>query len=120
MCALCVPSCRVDIASSRSPTSPCSGVSICCAVAGATIFFFFQAEDGIRDLTVTGVQTCALPISFVRAARTLEKFRIYKDGEGDTDEQIGVNIVKRALEEPMRLIAQNAGKEGAIDRKSVV
>src|SRR2546430_13348808 len=29
------------------------------------IFFFFQAEDGIRDLTVTGVQTCALPISVV-------------------------------------------------------
>src|SRR2546430_7450342 len=27
------------------------------------ICFFFQAEDGIRDLTVTGVQTCALPIS---------------------------------------------------------
>src|SRR2546427_3472467 len=26
-------------------------------------YFFFQAEDGIRDLTVTGVQTCALPIS---------------------------------------------------------
>src|SRR2546430_12642604 len=29
----------------------------------ALFFFFFQAEDGIRDLTVTGVQTCALPIS---------------------------------------------------------
>src|SRR2546430_8914163 len=28
------------------------------------VVFFFQAEDGIRDLTVTGVQTCALPISF--------------------------------------------------------
>src|SRR5689334_23622226 len=28
------------------------------------IFFFFQAEDGIRDGTVTGVQTCALPIYF--------------------------------------------------------
>src|SRR2546430_4266087 len=27
-----------------------------------SVFFFFQAEDGIRDLTVTGVQTCALPI----------------------------------------------------------
>src|SRR2546430_11443118 len=26
------------------------------------VLFFFQAEDGIRDLTVTGVQTCALPI----------------------------------------------------------
>src|SRR5205823_11748652 len=29
-------------------------------------FFFFQAEDGIRDKLVTGVQTCALPISSVR------------------------------------------------------
>src|SRR3712207_8756024 len=28
------------------------------------VFFFFQAEDGIRDIGVTGVQTCALPISF--------------------------------------------------------
>src|SRR5256885_4477235 len=27
-----------------------------------TVFFFFQAEDGIRDYKVTGVQTCALPI----------------------------------------------------------
>src|SRR2546430_8263820 len=31
-------------------------------VTFAELFFFFQAEDGIRDLTVTGVQTCALPI----------------------------------------------------------
>src|SRR3712207_7614233 len=29
-------------------------------------FFFFQAEDGIRDIGVTGVQTCALPIFHVR------------------------------------------------------
>src|SRR2546427_8134437 len=34
---------------------------------GCVIVFFFQAEDGIRDLTVTGVQTCALPISFTGA-----------------------------------------------------
>src|SRR2546427_4108272 len=34
------------------------------------VFFFFQAEDGIRDLTVTGVQTCALPISFGHRAFT--------------------------------------------------
>src|SRR2546427_1599341 len=33
------------------------------SVAFIFFFFFFQAEDGIRDLTVTGVQTCALPIS---------------------------------------------------------
>src|SRR2546430_4511189 len=32
-------------------------------VSSGSDFFFFQAEDGIRDLTVTGVQTCALPIS---------------------------------------------------------
>src|SRR2546428_1553188 len=31
-------------------------------------FFFFQAEDGIRDLIVTGVQTCALPISLGKEA----------------------------------------------------
>src|SRR3989442_8774645 len=30
---------------------------------GCVFFFFFQAEDGIRDADVTGVQTCALPIS---------------------------------------------------------
>src|SRR2546422_7100165 len=32
-------------------------------------FFFFQAEDGIRDVAVTGVQTCALPISRTRDDR---------------------------------------------------
>src|SRR5436309_9249118 len=35
--------------------------SACCS---SFLFFFFQAEDGIRDFHVTGVQTCALPISF--------------------------------------------------------
>src|SRR3989475_1451720 len=36
--------------------------SMCSIVLLFCVFFFFQAEDGIRDLTVTGVQTCALPI----------------------------------------------------------
>src|SRR2546426_12819251 len=38
----------------------------CSSVRGlvvGVVFFFFQAEDGIRDYKVTGVQTCALPIS---------------------------------------------------------
>src|SRR5438876_12419284 len=35
-----------------------------------TVHFFFQAEDGIRDGRVTGVQTCALPISCPRATGT--------------------------------------------------
>src|SRR5437588_8965745 len=34
-----------------------------CFVVFVFLFFFFQAEDGIRDHCVTGVQTCALPIS---------------------------------------------------------
>src|SRR5206468_6110727 len=34
-----------------------------------SFFFFFQAEDGIRDLIVTGVQTCALPIFPIRRRR---------------------------------------------------
>src|SRR5256886_13196326 len=38
------------------------GTSGSCSVQLLVSFFFFQAEDGIRDLTVTGVQTCALPI----------------------------------------------------------
>src|SRR5256886_7092197 len=39
--------------------------------------FFFQAEDGIRDLTVTGVQTCALPICDL-----LQALRFYRDALG--------------------------------------
>src|SRR5205807_3276980 len=35
---------------------------ICCTIAGLYDCSFFQAEDGIRDYKVTGVQTCALPI----------------------------------------------------------
>src|SRR2546429_6990728 len=34
-----------------------------------SFFFFFQAEDGIRDVAVTGVQTCALPIYFTNLQR---------------------------------------------------
>src|SRR5580692_5479573 len=40
-------------------------------------FVFFQAEDGIRDLTVTGVQTCALPIYPMGAA--LENFTLVSE-----------------------------------------
>src|SRR3989449_3181345 len=39
------------------------------------VFFFFQAEDGIRDVAVTGVQTCALPISIARTRTTAVTLR---------------------------------------------
>src|SRR2546430_3669021 len=42
----------------------------------ALFLFFFQAEDGIRDLTVTGVQTCALPISPPPGPRHLARSRV--------------------------------------------
>src|SRR5690606_39740076 len=38
------------------------------------IFFFFQAEDGIRDFHVTGVQTCALPIFVVGGGMVAHRF----------------------------------------------
>ncbi len=58
-------------------------------------------------------------VALIRAAKALDKFKVFEtneDGEttGDADEQIGVTIVKRALEEPLRQIVQNAGQEGAV------
>jgi chaperonin GroEL len=47
-------------------------------------------------------------VALVRAQAVLDKVR------GTTDERIGVSIVRRALEEPLRIIAQNAGMEGSI------
>src|SRR2546430_7546106 len=40
-------------------------------------FFFFQAEDGIRDLTVTGVQTCALPIYVYDMGACITVIRVF-------------------------------------------
>src|SRR6201997_5870899 len=45
-------------------------------------FFFFQAEDGIRDGTVTGVQTCALPISKWSGGNGRGVWRRRKGGDG--------------------------------------
>ena len=49
-------------------------------------------------------------VTLVKAAKVLDSFK----ADGDSDEQIGVNIIKRAVEEPLRQIAANAGKEGAV------
>jgi chaperonin GroEL len=55
----------------------------------------------------------------IHAGRALDRFKIFEPDEngavsGELDEQIGVTIVRRALEEPLRQIVQNAGKEGAV------
>src|SRR5256885_10080525 len=47
------------------------------------VFFFFQAEDGIRDYKVTGVQTCALPISRPTLVVLDEAHRMKKGWRGE-------------------------------------
>ena len=53
-------------------------------------------------------------VALVRAAKVLEDAKAVVGRGGDPDERIGVAIVRRALEEPLRQIVQNAGKEGAV------
>jgi chaperonin GroEL len=75
-----------------------------------------RVEDAMHA-TRAAVEEGIVPgggVALVRAAKALEKYNVSPDGEGDPDEQIGVNIVRRALEEPLRQIVQNAGKEGAV------
>src|SRR5438046_9811405 len=69
-----------------------------------------RVEDAMHA-TRAAVEEGIVPgggVAFLRAIPALEKLKL-----GD-DEQIGINIVKRALEEPLRLIAANAGHEGAV------
>src|SRR2546430_13560086 len=62
------------------------------------MIFFFQAEDGIRDLTVTGVQTCALPIYDADAVRIDEPLRVEEaQRAGSVVEALGGGYVGRLL-----------------------
>src|SRR2546425_11717835 len=63
------------------------------------LFFFLQAEDGIRDKLVTGVQTCALPISVV-ADRLVDATRL-REGDRHVLEKAGVGGVI-AQRQPIR------------------
>ena len=79
-----------------------------------------RVEDAMHA-TRAAVEEGIVPgggVVYIRAAKVLDKFKLVDDNEdepaGDPDEQIGVNIVKRALEEPLRQIVSNAGKEGAV------
>jgi len=80
-----------------------------------------RVEDAMHA-TRAAVEEGIVPgggVVFIRAAKVLDKFKLFDTSNedepaGDADEQIGVNIVKRALEEPLRQIVSNAGKEGAV------
>jgi len=77
-----------------------------------------RVEDAMHA-TRAAVEEGIVPgggVVLIRVAKALDKFKPFNEDEpaGDLDEQIGVNIVKRALEEPLRQIVANAGKEGAV------
>src|SRR4029453_2537271 len=80
-----------------------------------------RVEDAMHA-TRAAVEEGIVPgggVVLIRAAKALEKFKLFETNDenettGDPDEQIGVNIVRRALEEPLRQIVANAGKEGAV------
>jgi chaperonin GroEL len=80
-----------------------------------------RVEDAMHA-TRAAVEEGIVPgggVVYIRAAKVLDKFKLFEGNDedgpaGDADEQIGVNIVKRALEEPLRQIVSNAGKEGAV------
>src|SRR5882762_4849436 len=59
-------------------------------------FFFFQAEDGIRDSSVTGVQTCALPISFGQVSIT-EPFVDMAGNCGNISSAVGPYAIDKGL-----------------------
>jgi chaperonin GroEL len=77
-----------------------------------------RVEDAMHA-TRAAVEEGIVPgggVVLIRAAKVLDRFKAFNEDKpaNDPDEQIGVNIVKRALEEPLRQIAANAGKEGAV------
>ncbi|HEY6244220.1 MAG TPA: chaperonin GroEL [Pyrinomonadaceae bacterium] len=77
-----------------------------------------RVEDAMHA-TRAAVEEGIVPgggVVLIRAAKVLDRFKAFNEDEpaNDPDEQIGVNIVKRALEEPLRQIVANAGKEGAV------
>jgi chaperonin GroEL len=70
-----------------------------------------RVEDALHA-TRAAVEEGIVPgggVAFIRAQKVLKTLKL-----DDADEHIGIEIVRRAIEEPMRLIAQNAGAEGSI------
>src|SRR6059036_3230047 len=75
-----------------------------------------RVEDAMHA-TRAAVEEGIVPgggVALVRAAKVLEDAKAVIGRGADPDEKIGVSIVRRALEEPLRQIVQNAGKEGAV------
>src|SRR2546430_1669221 len=87
------------------------------------LFFFFQAEDGIRDLTVTGVQTCALPILELVPIRNAFDRRTVQGKLAQVIDEAGRFAHTEVSAAPnaghiLRIFLE--GRHDGLDRKSVV
>src|SRR2546430_7147752 len=90
--------------------------------SGYIYFFFFQAEDGIRDLTVTGVQTCALPIwssldATEAAVRVLEDDPHFNAGKGSVFTNVGTNEMDAAIMDGKALRAGARSEERRVGKE---
>src|SRR5256886_8950694 len=99
---------RAILSSSPMPKLPCSS-------------FFFQAEDGIRVLTVTGVQTCALPIFLTAVRETADDDRALIGAidrlSRKLRERIGESLTTIRANQPLEKVTTGSLEA---DRKSVV
>src|SRR2546430_11907435 len=80
-----------------------------------SVYFFFQAEDGIRDLTVTGVQTCALPISTKLSLEVVQSLAALNTGDVRLDAPLDPDGDRSLIE---RFIAEDLPdtEDQAMDR----
>src|SRR5256885_10537746 len=79
-------------------------------------FFFFQAEDGIRDYKVTGVQTCALPIFDTDFFLGIEGAQLADDGIGVGANRLRVVANPRSPEDPGGPVFEVVALEGLEQR----
>src|SRR5687767_10767309 len=93
---------------------------MCGALAGGIIFSFFQAENGIRDKLVTGVQTCALPIlglirshyvgrTFIEPQQSIRHFGV----------KLKLNAVREVLDGKRVVVIDDSIVRGTTSRKIV-
>src|SRR2546430_7665020 len=68
-----------------------------------SFIFFFQAEDGIRDLTVTGVQTCALPICLRQRRHESSSARPPAEGFSPPSHPVGERVRRNVRSEERRV-----------------
>src|SRR2546421_7578748 len=82
------------------------------------VFFFFQAEDGIRDLIVTGVQTCALPICTAPASTWASATRRRVGGALRTRRRVALAHVLAGAVQPAQQVPQVRRERVEIGRAS--